>query len=343
MSVERVGESMRYVRLSTVCLIVAGCLSGCSSDVQEQGEWQVRDRVDVAREEIDVSVTPDPEDGGAPEVAPSCEGAPDHDVDSDFDGLSDCEERLRGCVDPHTLDTDGDRLGDGEEDDIGSDPCSSDSDGDGVDDFKELLHGLDPLDPTTYDGVADANLFMVRACDVPASLPNTLHEDHEGDWVIVLPPQVNYTSVVVLDAPARVSSAVYDDPTNEVAGFVERAAGRGAHGVGQAGGVPRGHLGAVGTIYQDLTEGEFDTHDGHKAAPGEYFYPHLRQVGQEGARRAVVRAGAVHAGGGDGAAGLLGQPVRRLLRQGQRGRARRPLPDAGGGGAREGRRHKRAQ
>ena len=64
-------------------------------------------------------------------------------ADSDFDGLSDEEERQRGS-DPMNPDTDGDGLKDGEEVAAGTNPVIADSDGDGISDGSEVAIGTNP-------------------------------------------------------------------------------------------------------------------------------------------------------------------------------------------------------
>ena len=99
-------------------------------------------------------------------------------VDADGDGLTDALEAQIG-TDPEAFDTDGDRLGDGDElRYYGTDPTLVDSDGDGIDDGTEVLDlgtdpadwdsdddgmsegeeveaGSDPLDPAPLDGDGD--------------------------------------------------------------------------------------------------------------------------------------------------------------------------------------------
>lgn len=69
--------------------------------------------------------------------------------DSDQDGLSDEDERLRG-TDPNSVDTDKDGLTDFEEiDKYGTDPLKNDTDGDGYLDGEEVQSLHDPLKPPT--------------------------------------------------------------------------------------------------------------------------------------------------------------------------------------------------
>ena len=223
--------------------------------------------------EVDVDAAPDMEvemGGGL-----DCEDADDARVDSDYDGLSDCDELLLGCLDPYNLDTDGDGLGDGEEAALQTDPCLADSDGDGLNDREEIFFGFDPANPSTYgDGTLDGQLFITTACDVPESEPVDFYANSAGGWLLALPTAFGNHAQLVLTvaSPApELAAAVYDDPTNEVAGFVVSEPLGGAPTASDKLVGYRPRIGAVGTIYQDLTEGEFDTHDGHKAAPGEYF------------------------------------------------------------------------
>ncbi|MCB9687475.1 MAG: VCBS repeat-containing protein [Alphaproteobacteria bacterium] len=75
-------------------------------------------------------------------------------LDSDGDGLRDCEELLLVGTDASIADTDGDGLSDGAEQAAGADPFDPDTDGDGV------LDGVDPcpadvLDDQDGDGLCD--------------------------------------------------------------------------------------------------------------------------------------------------------------------------------------------
>jgi len=75
-------------------------------------------------------------------------------VDSDFDGLTDAEERDLGLP-PLRFDKDGDGLGDGAEYDLGYDPGNANPDGDRFDDSDEFYGDTDPYfyDPSVGDRV----------------------------------------------------------------------------------------------------------------------------------------------------------------------------------------------
>lgn len=80
-------------------------------------------------------------------------------IDSDSDGLTDAFEASIG-TDPAVVDTDEDRLGDGDElRYYGTDPTLFDSDGDGIDDGTEVLDlGTDPADwDTDDDGTSEGD------------------------------------------------------------------------------------------------------------------------------------------------------------------------------------------
>lgn len=75
--------------------------------------------------------------------------------DDDRDKLTNGDE-LALRTNPTNRDTDGDKLSDGEEVDRGTDPLNPDTDGDGVRDRDELGRGTDPLNPDTDgDGIPD--------------------------------------------------------------------------------------------------------------------------------------------------------------------------------------------
>lgn len=163
------------------------------------------------------------------------------DNDCDFDGLLDCEERQIG-TDVCNNDTDGDLLGDMQELLNGTDPNNPDTDGDGLPDGREVDLGLDPNNTDTYgNDTPDNEEWIVTACENPSSEPvdyyvsnnvqvdpNSPNQVNVGNWTVALPPAFNnYTELGVSglsmngSIPAnRKAAAVYDDPTNEVAGFV---------------------------------------------------------------------------------------------------------------------------
>ena len=149
---------------------LAGCASerqtGCSSDDECRG-----DRVCVRNTCADRTVpgTDEPDAGGGDDIDQEEDAGGDEDggradadgcdptVDTDDDGLDDCEERERG-TDTSVADTDGDGLADGEEvDEYGSDPTATDTDGDGLADGDEVdEYGTDPASADTDgDGLAD--------------------------------------------------------------------------------------------------------------------------------------------------------------------------------------------
>jgi len=82
--------------------------------------------------------------------------APDlYTVDSDGDGLSDGDEQDLGTS-PDDSDTDADGMSDDVEISLGTDPLAEDTDGDGLSDSTELELGTDPLaEDTDKDGLND--------------------------------------------------------------------------------------------------------------------------------------------------------------------------------------------
>lgn len=92
--------------------------------------------------------------GGGDAGSADCDPA----IDSDDDGLDNCEEQQWG-TDPDEADTDGDGISDGGEvrGATETDPTSADSDGDGLDDEREIKEtGTDPnLKDTDNDGLSD--------------------------------------------------------------------------------------------------------------------------------------------------------------------------------------------
>ncbi len=83
------------------------------------------------------------------------DGGPGAGADSDGDGLTDDQEVTLG-TDPRSADTDGDGLSDGKEVSIGTNPRSGDTDGDGLPDGTEVAGGTSPLKTDTDgDGIPD--------------------------------------------------------------------------------------------------------------------------------------------------------------------------------------------
>ena len=191
--------------------------------------------------------------------------------DSDFDGVRDGEEVEAGS-DPLKVDTDDDGLTDFEEFQKGTDPTRADSDADGLNDKDELLFGFDPNNPSTLGGATlDGSLFIATACDNPESEEILYVSEPDGDWRLGLPTALdNYSRLVVPTAVAPVAAAVYDDSNNEVAGFILSTPLAGAAPVDQLVAY-RATINGVAPITQDFTFGEFQTHDGFAAAPGEYY------------------------------------------------------------------------
>jgi hypothetical protein len=237
---------------------------------------------DMSEPDVDMDA-PDADMGDVEMDVPDADmSAPDTDMevdpctlDSDFDLISDCDEDLLG-TDKTKGDTDGDGLFDFEEFQQGTDPRDPDSDGDGVGDLQEISFGLNPNNPATYFPTPDGSLWIINACEDAASEPVNYYKSVGGDWLIALPPAFNnYVEPTITNAGPRQALAVFDDPANEVAGFVlslednnpskEQALSTLlAHKAKIASG--------VGTIIQNVEEGAFDTHDGNKAAPGRYLF-----------------------------------------------------------------------
>jgi len=89
-------------------------------------------------------------------------------IDSDSDGLTDCEEMFVHGTDTLDSDTDDDGLIDGDEVNVyGTDPLDADSDDDGLTDGDEVnVHGTDPLDADTDDdGLTDGIEVIVCGTD----------------------------------------------------------------------------------------------------------------------------------------------------------------------------------
>ena len=211
-------------------------------------------------------------DGGDVDSGPDCT------IDSDSDGLTDCEERQYGpCLDPNNGDSDGDFLGDFEELQEGSDPCKADSDNDGADDPTEYRWGLDPNRVDTYgDGVQDGDRWILSACDDPESEPVIFRTNRTGNWKIALPTAFKntYTELNIANPPTTVSaSAVYDDTTNEVSGFLlsrEAPASQNAPSDPLKGVVDTKVRGLSSRVLYDILGSDFTTHGDKAAASVNY-------------------------------------------------------------------------
>ena len=247
--------------------------------------------VEDMREEVDepdLDVAPDQDMGGIdadmgsgelpdmsgmdePDLSEPDQG-PDCSIDTDYDGIKDCDELALG-TDPEKTDTDGDGLTDYQEllPEVGTDPTSADTDGDGLDDERELYFGFDPNNPSSLgDMTLDGDLFIATACDTPQADPVLYYKSTGGDWTLGLAPVFsNYSVLTVPAAQAPVVATVYDDPVNEVAGFVLSIPQTGSSPVERMAELA-GHIRSVSTITQDFNLGEFLTHDGFAAAPGSY-------------------------------------------------------------------------
>ena len=126
-------------------------------------------------------------------IADTCTNDPE--LDTDGDGLTDCEEELLGTnisdpdsdgdglIDGEEItaativsneDTDGDGIVDGEEIDIGTNPNDDDSDDDGLSDGEEVGYGTSPINPDSdSDGVDDLSEIMNET--------NPTNADTDGD------------------------------------------------------------------------------------------------------------------------------------------------------------------
>ena len=212
-----------------VALGCALCLSAaCSDDAARSGTpWPVNARpgADDADAPDATRADADPADSGSPDAAPpdaaipECEPPEDPTLDSDSDGLPDCQERTHPecALDANSPDTDRDGLTDYEELIEGTSPCDADIDRDGVGDADELRLGLDPRDASTYDEVPDAELFALRACDEPDPTPVAYRSSRAGQWQVALPAAVASFEERA-GAPGR---ALFATAGAAIAGFID--------------------------------------------------------------------------------------------------------------------------
>lgn len=223
------------------------------------------DATDTGPVEVDTGPGDDT-DGGDDDAGPDCN------EDSDGDGLNDCEE-AELCTDPHDGDTDGDHLSDFEELQNQTDPCSADSDGDGATDKEELEFGFDPNNPKSDGETLDGERWVLSACEDPQSEPVDFYENRAGNWTMALPPAFsNYTDLTITNAGTHDAAAVYDDPSNEVAGVLlsRKADSTQSSPTDPITNRIPNKVANVVSIDQDLKGGEFDTHDRKTAAKVDY-------------------------------------------------------------------------
>lgn len=293
----------RRSKFFIAAMLLAWSVSACSSepdnqgpsDVANNGEADVIDHFDTDIEpDVEADVEPDtdrPDEDVEEDVGEDLEyceqGGPGWRIDSDQDGLTDCEEREM-CTAEDNHDTDGDGLSDLEEVQLGTDPCNPDSDGDGLSDYDEIQFGFDPNKESTYDdGILDGDRWIVSACDDPVSEPVEHYRHSIGDWTLALPPAFrSYTNLTIADASAenRHAAAVFDDPANEISGFIlSSRPGANQTRPNDLLVAHRARISTLGTIIQDSTGGEFATHNFHAAATSRY----LVRSGQARSARAM--------------------------------------------------------
>ncbi|MFP4597058.1 MAG: hypothetical protein ACLFVJ_02335 [Persicimonas sp.] len=214
------------------------------------------------------------EDAEDIDAGPTCEDGDD--ADCDYDGLLDCEEEQIG-TDPCNPDTDGDGLNDMQELLEGSDPQTVDTDGDGVEDGKEVDLGLDPTKESSFnDGIPDGDRWVVTACDDPSAEQINFRSQNDANWRLALPPafNTNHSELVVQDADTtnQRAASMYDDPSNEVAGYLMSS--QPSSSQRSPNDILNDHRSSVGTLgseIQGLVGGEFITHDYRRAAIGRFL------------------------------------------------------------------------
>ena len=171
----------------------------------------------------------DPDGDGIVDANDNCpdEFNPDQEViDTDGDGLTDCEERTLG-TDPDDPDSDGDGLTDLEEIAIyDTDPNNPDTDGDGLNDGDEIQFGLDPRNPSTFnDGVLDGDRPWVMGCQTTSSRPTSSYVNTDGGWLHVVPDDITNTLNVQIASTNGTNghaATVLRSTAGDVSGFVAR-------------------------------------------------------------------------------------------------------------------------
>jgi len=263
--------------------------------IADAGDVQMDAAADTEGSDADeADAEPDVQEDAAPDVEPDVEPqgdvgevdtGPDCSLDTDADGLNDCDE-AELCTSPTDGDTDDDQLSDFEELQAGTDPCKADTDNDGATDSEELDLGLNPNKPSTFDdGVLDGNRWRLTACAPPddpeEDFTGTIdyYSSETGNFKMGLPPGFsNYRELTLVNTPAPVAAGVYGDSLTSVYGFIlskDAESGRTAPDQSLRDTVRPEILSLAGNDSDNLifgtNGGAFDTHDGKRAAIGRYL------------------------------------------------------------------------
>jgi hypothetical protein len=263
------------------------------TSMADAGEVGMDVAEDTGEPDVQPDVEPDIEEDVAPDVAPDIEEdveedvdtGPDCSLDTDADGLNDCDEQEL-CTSPTDGDTDDDQLSDFEELQAGTNPCKADTDNDGASDKEELELGLDPNRPDTMgDGVLDGNRWRLQACAPPDDPDEDFtgsidyYSSNIGNYKIGLPPGFsNYRALTLVNTPAPIAAGVYGDSLTSVYGFIlskDAEMGRTSPDQSLRDTVRAEILDLAGNDTDNLifgtNGGAFDTHDGKRAAIGRYL------------------------------------------------------------------------
>ena len=263
---------------------MAGLFWGCESGGSNR--WPVDGGTDPGDVRSDGSFDTNGPDAREPDGGRHTgeDTGPDCSLDTDADGLSDCDE-AELCTSPTDGDTDDDQLSDFEELQAGTDPCRADTDNDGATDSEELDLGLNPNKPSTFgDGISDGDRWRVYACAPPED-PN---EDFTGtidyygsdtaNYKIGLSPGFsNYRQLKLGNLPAPIAAGVYGDSLTSVYGFIlskEAETERTEPDVSLVEFVRPEVFELAGNQQENLifemNGGAFATHNQHQAAIGRY-------------------------------------------------------------------------
>jgi outer membrane protein OmpA-like peptidoglycan-associated protein len=118
-------------------------------------------------------------------------GGEDCTIDTDKDGITDCEEEKKPCLDPLKADTDGDGLNDGAElNTYSTDPCNKDTDSDGLLDGQEVnTYKTNPLmKDTDGEGLLDYDEVTTHKTD---PLDTDTDNDNLNDYAEVKTHKTN--------------------------------------------------------------------------------------------------------------------------------------------------------
>jgi hypothetical protein len=179
--------------------VVPGCPQDTGNDPFDfRGRIDASD-VDEARADVAVDTT-DAASDTSDDIEEACPSG-DASLDTDRDGLTDCEERQCGqCLEVDDPDSDGDGRSDGDELADGTDPCEKDNSGTEGDWHQGFCD----------DYLADASTDRIET-----------YSDQSADWKLALHPDVQFQKLKFnKSTDTSKTAAVFSMPDTNAAGFI---------------------------------------------------------------------------------------------------------------------------